>query len=95
MGLFDSLFGGGKKAEAPPVSQAAPAVAQPAASSAAPLDPEIPAAIAASIMSAAYAAAITAAIVHAQGGATALRFKRPGNLWALSGRQAIMAGRQR
>lgn len=88
MGFFDLLFGGGKKAEAPPVvrRQAAPVPAE--------FDPKIPAAIAAGVMSAAIAAAVVAAVVHTQGGAAALRFKRPGNIWALSGRQAVMASHQ-
>jgi hypothetical protein len=93
MGLFDSLFG--KKDAAPPAAQPAAPLAVPSVSS--EPDPQVTAAIAAAAyVNAAISAAVTAAVIHHTqgGGAVALRFKRPGNLWALSGRQAIMAGRQ-
>ena len=104
MGLFDSLFGGGDKPAPAPKKKAAPApVAEPVASAAAPagLNPEIVAAIAASIsmmedtsISAELLAAITAAVVHHSGGAHAVRIKRTSNAWAMSGRQKIMDSRQ-
>lgn len=100
MGLFDSLFGGGKKAEAPKAKpkKAAPEAAQPIAAEG--LTPEVVAAISASVgmmledASAELVAAVTAAIVHSRGGAMAVRIKRPGNAWAAAGRQKIMDSRQ-
>ncbi|EGO62355.1 hypothetical protein [Acetonema longum] len=94
MGLFDSLFGGGKKAEAPKKKEKK---AVPAAQTG--LTPEVVAAISASINmvmndDAEIIAAITAAVVHAGGGSAALHIKRSGNAWAASGRQKIMDGRQ-
>jgi hypothetical protein len=102
MGLFDSLFGGGKKAEAPKKEKkAVPAAAAPASVEveATDLTPEIVAAISAGInmvMSddAELIAAIAAVVVHAGGGAGALRIKRTSNAWAASGRQKIMDSRQ-
>ena len=104
MGLFDSLFGGGDKPAPAPKKKAAPApVAEPEASAPAPagLNPEIVAAIAASIsmmddtsISAELLAAITAAVVHHSGGAHAVRIKRTSNAWAMSGRQKLMDSRQ-
>ncbi|MDU4962021.1 MAG: hypothetical protein E6X17_15305 [Sporomusaceae bacterium] len=103
MGLFDSLFGGGKKAEAPKKEKkAVPAAAAPVSAETenTGLTPEIVAAISAGInmvMSddAELIAAITAAVVHAGGGARAIRINRSaGNVWAASGRQKIMDGRQ-
>lgn len=101
MGLFDSLFGGGKKAEAPKKEKkAVPAAAAPASTDeASGLTPEIVAAISAGINmvmndDAELIAAITAAVVHAGGGSAALRIKRAGNAWAASGRHKIMDGRQ-
>lgn len=101
MGLFDSLFGGGKKAEAPKKEKKAvpAAAAAPASSEATGLAPEIVAAITAGINmvmndDAELIAAITAAVVHANGGGAALRLKRTSNAWAASGRQKIMDGRQ-
>lgn len=100
MGLFDSLFGGGKEAEAPKKEKkAVPAAAAPASAEATGLTPEIIAAISAGInmvMSddAELIAAIAAVVVHAGGGARALRIKHSSNAWAASGRQKIMDGRQ-
>ena len=102
MGLFDSLFGSGKKAEAPKKEKKAvpTAVALASVEAEAPgLTPEIVAAISAGInmvMSddAELIAAIAAVVVHAGGGAGALRIKRTSNAWAASGRQKIMDGRQ-
>lgn len=102
MGLFDSLFGGGKKAEAPKAKpkKAAPEAVQPVVAVEG-LTPEVVAAISASVSmmleedaSAELVAAVTAAIIHSRGGAMAVRFKRTGNAWAASGRQKIMDGRQ-
>jgi len=98
MGLFDSLFGGGKK-EAPkakPAQQAPAAVAAPAGG----IPPEVVAAISASVgmvmddASPEVIAAVTAAIIHARGGCSALRIKRGGSAWAASGLQKIMDCRQ-
>lgn len=105
MGFFDSLFGGGKKEEAPkakPKKAKAPAAEAPAvaAAPAGGLTPEVIAAISASVgmvmedASAEMVAAVTAAIVHARGGAGAVRFRRASAAWASSGRQKIMDGRQ-
>lgn len=109
MGLFDNLFGGGKKPEPAPKKKAkrAPeaepvAVAAVVESQAAPgISPEIVAAIAASIsmmddtsISAELLAAITAAVVHHSGGAHAVKIKRASNAWAMSGRQKLMDARQ-
>lgn len=108
MGLFDSLFGGKKQPEpAPKKQKAEPAasVTEAAAPAIAAIDgvhPEIVAAIAASIammddtnISAELLAAITAAVVHHSGGGVhAVKIKRGGNAWALSGRQKIMDSRQ-
>ena len=104
MGLFDSLFGGGAKPAPAPKRQAAPApVIQPVASAAesAGINPEIVAAIAASInmmddtsISAELLAAITAAVVHHSGGAHAVKIKHTSNVWAISGRQKLMDSRQ-
>jgi hypothetical protein len=104
MGLFDSLFGGGDKPVPAPKKKAAPApVAESVVSAAAPtgINPEIVAAIAASIsmmddtsISAELLAAITAAVVHHSGGAHAVKIKRTSNAWAMSGRQKIMDSRQ-
>ncbi|MDR7867228.1 MAG: hypothetical protein RIN56_10440 [Sporomusaceae bacterium] len=106
MGFFDSLFGGGKKQEAPKTkpkkvktkeSQAeAPAAAAPAGD----LTPEVIAAISASVgivmedASAEMVAAVTAAIVHARGGGNVVRFRRNSSAWAATGRQKIMDSRQ-
>ena len=38
-------------------------------------------------------AAVTAAIMHAQGGARAVRFSHSSNVWTIAGRQKIMNGR--
>ena len=104
MGLFDSLFGGGDKPAPAPKKKAAPApVAEPEASAPAPagLNPEIVAAIAASIsmmddtsISAELLAAITAAVVHHSGGAHAVRIKRTSNAWAMKKKKKIMDSRQ-
>ena len=100
MGLFDSLFGGGKKAEAPKKEKkAVPAAAAPASTEPAGLTPEIVAAISAGITmimndDAELIAAIAAVVVHAGGGARALRIKHASSAWAASGRQKIMDGRQ-
>ena len=92
MGLFDSLFGGGKEAEAPKKGKKA----APAASG---LTPEIVAAISASINAvmsddAEIIAAIAAVVAHSGGSAGALHIKRSGNAWSAAGRQKIMDGRQ-
>lgn len=99
MGIFDMLFG--KKSTISAASRpAAPAAVREAAAQTAAtapgLDLQIPAAAAAAAyFNYAVTAAVTAAVLHhTREGAVALRFTRPGNLWALSGRQAIMAGRQ-
>ena len=111
MGLFDSLFGGGAKPE--PEKQSEPAVAKVAVAAIQPeavgaaavstgLNPEIVAAIAASIncvmdtsIDAELLAAITAAVVHHSGGAVrAVPIKRTSGAWALSGRQKLMDVRQ-
>lgn len=100
MGLFDSLFGGGKQ-EAPqekPIKVKAAVAAEAAPANG--LTPEVVAAISASVgmmmedASAEMIAAVTAAIIHARGGANAVRFKRTSNAWAAYGRQKIMDGRQ-
>ena len=102
MGLFDSLFGGPKPEPAPKKKKEKP-VAEPEVVAAAPagLNPEIVAAIAASIavmddtsISAELMAAITAAVVHHSGGAHAVKIKRTSNTWAMSGRQKLMDSRQ-
>ncbi len=109
MGFFSSLFGGGKKAEAPKKEKAVPAAAPvateaPAGASVVAADgvpPEVVAAISASINAimnddAEMIAAVTAAIIHAQGGAgvRAISIKRTGNPWAAAGRTKIMDSRQ-
>ena len=65
------------------------------------LNPEIVAAIAASIscvmdtsLDAELLAAITAAVVHHGGGVHAVRIKRTQSAWALTGRQKLMDSRQ-
>lgn len=95
MGFFGSLFGGEKKEE--PAKQN---VSQPAAVSAATggVPPEVIAAISASVTvvmdnDAELIAAITAAIKHA-GGVPVVRIKRSNNLWAVSGRNDLMAASQ-
>lgn len=103
MGFFDSLFGGGKKAEAPKkAKKAAPAAVEtaPAAAEDTGVKPEVIAAIGASIdlvleggLSAELVAAIAAACVHSQGGAY-VPIKHTSNVWAASGRQKIMDSRQ-
>lgn len=103
MGFFDSLFGGGKKQEAPKAKTKKAKVAAPVEEAAAPaegLTPEVLAAISASVgvvmedASAEMVAAVTAAIVHARGGGGAVRFKRTNTAWAAAGRQKIMDSRQ-
>ncbi|EAX48137.1 hypothetical protein TcarDRAFT_1684 [Thermosinus carboxydivorans Nor1] len=106
MGFFDSLFGGGKKAEAPKKEKKKKAAPVPADETAEPaqasgLTPEIIAAISASVnmvladeSDPAVVAAVVAAIAHAQGGVRAVRFKRTNNIWAVTGRQKIMDSRQ-
>jgi len=101
MGLFDSLFGGGKPAEAPKKEKkATPAAAVPASHDVAPgISPEVVAAISASINMVmcdddALIAAVTAAVVHARGGVSAVRITRTSNAWAAAGRQKIMDSRQ-
>ena len=107
MGFFDSLFGSGKKAEAPKKKKKEPS-APPVATEQAPaaavtvegdIDPKIVAAILAGISAmdddAELMAAIAAAIVHARaGGVGAVSFRRAGNAWAASGRQKNMDRRQ-
>ena len=113
MGLFDSLFGGGSKPEPAPEKQSEPVVVkkaavadiQPeavgAAAVSAELNPEIVAAIAASIncvmdtsVNAELLAAITAAVVHHSGGGVrAVKIQHTSNAWALSGRQKLMDSR--
>ena len=105
MGLFDSLFGGGSKPEPAPTKKSAPApvaeVVHAAAVSAEP-NPEIVAAIAASIncvmdtsINAELLAAITAAVVHHGGGGVhAVKIQHASGAWALSGRQKLMDSRQ-
>ena len=99
MGLFDSLFGGGKKPEAPKekaVSAAAPVASEETTG----LKPEIVAAISAGVAAvmsddAEVIAAVTAAIIHAGGaGVNALRIKHAvGNPWGSAGRIKIMNDR--
>lgn len=113
MGLFDSLFGGGSKPEPAPKKQSepvvvakeavavAPAATVAAAAASAELNPEIVAAIAASIncvmdtsVNAELLAAITAAVVHHGGGGVhAVKIHRTSNAWAQSGRQKLMDSR--
>lgn len=100
MGFFDSLFGGGKKAEAPKkAKKAAPAAVETAPAAADQgVPPEVIAAIGASINEVLdggveMVAAIAAACVHAQGGAY-VPIKRTSNAWAAIGRQKIMDSRQ-
>ena len=99
MGLFGSLFGCDKKADAPKAKCCQSAVvAQPAVAGGIPA--EVIAAISASVgimmddASADMVAAIAAAIVHSRGGSSALRIKRTGNAWAASGLQKVMDCRQ-
>lgn len=106
MGFFDSLFGGGKKAEAPKKKKkkAVPAEAVETESQQTPADgltPEVIAAISASVnmilhdeSDPAVVAAVVAAIAHARGGANAVKIKRSSNAWAASGRQKLMDSRQ-
>lgn len=101
MGLFDSLFGGGKKAEAPKKKKAAPAAVETVEAVAdTGIRPEIIAAISASINMVMsddeMIAAIAAAIHHAGGAGTGLglRIKRSGDAWAVAGRQKVMDSRQ-
>ena len=110
MGLFDSLFGGGSKPEPAPKKQPEPVAAPVAAANiqpeavdaAAGINPEIVAAISASIscvmdtsVNAELLAAITAAVVHHSGGGVhAVRIKHSSNAWPLSGRQKLMDSRQ-
>lgn len=113
MGLFDSLFGGGSKPEPAPKKQSEPAAVSKtavavtpvetvgAAAPSAEMNPEIVAAIAASIncvmdtsVNAELLAAITAAVVHHSGGGVrAVKIKRTNSAWALSGRQKLMDSR--
>ena len=113
MGLFDSLFGSGSKPEPAPKKQSepvvvakeavavAPAVTVAAAAPSAEMNPEIVAAIAASIncvmdtsVNAELLAAITAAVVHHSGGGVhAVKIHRTSNAWAQSGRQKLMDSR--
>ena len=115
MGFFDSLFGSGKKEEPPkkkkkrkqaPVAdeQQAEELAElpPAVTVEGEIDPQVVAAIMASIDcmtdrndDAELIAAITAAIVHSRStGGQAVRIKRTNNAWAAAGRQKIMDSRQ-
>ena len=112
MGLFDSLFGGGSKPEPAPKKQSEPVAAkaavakiQPEAGAAtvnAGINPEIVAAISASIncvmdtsINAELLAAITAAVVHHGGGGVhAVKIQHASGAWALSGRQKLMDSRQ-
>ena len=110
MGLFDSLFGGGSKPEPAPKKQPEPVAAKAAVANiqpeavgaAAGLNPEIVAAISASIncvmdtsLNAELLAAITAAVVHhGSGGVHAVKIKHSSNAWPLSGRQKLMDSRQ-
>ena len=110
MGLFDSLFGGGSQPEPAPKKQPEPVAAPVAAANiqpeavgaAAGINPEIVAAISASIscvmdtsVNAELLAAITAAVVHHSGGGVhAVRIKHSSNAWPLSGRQKLMDSRQ-
>ena len=109
MGLFDSLFGGGSKPEPAPKKQPEPVAAKAAVANiqpeavgaAAGLNPEIVAAISASIncvmdtsVNAELLAAITAAVVHHGGGGVhAVKIHRTSNAWAQSGRQKLMDSR--
>lgn len=112
MGLFDSLFGGGSKPEPAPKKQSEPAVVSKTAVAVTPVEtagavpsaemnPEIVAAIAASIncvmdtsVNAELLAAITAAVVHHSGGGVrAVKIQRTNSAWALSGRQKLMDSR--
>lgn len=100
MGLFDSLFGGGKKEAAPKKKQAAPAAVETVEADDSGIKPEIIAAISASINMVMsddeMIAAIAAAIHHAGGAGTGLglRIKRSSDAWAIAGRQKIMDSRQ-
>ena len=98
MGLFDSLFGGGKQQEAPKARpKKEKAVAQGAADQGVP--PEVIAAICASVSvimdeDDAMVAAVVAAIVHARSGGLAVRIRRTANAWGATGRQKLMDSRQ-
>lgn len=101
MGLLDSLFGSGKKAETPKPKPVAAAPAAVVSETVETISPEVIAAISASIgmimedAGAELAAAIAAVILHSKGGGCrAVSIKRSSYAWAASGRQKIMDGRQ-
>lgn len=98
MGLFDSLFGGGKEKEAPKAKPKKEKVAVEVAVTQG-IPPEVIAAISASVGmvmddDAEMVAAVAAAIVHARGGGLAVKVKRTSNAWGAMGRQKLMDGRQ-
>lgn len=85
MGFLDALFGGGKEAEAPKPKKekkaAAPSPA-PAHVEAPGISPEVVAVIAAAVCA------------FAGTGQLAIRIRHTSNVWALTGRQQLMDGRQ-
>ena len=110
MGFFDSLFGSGKQSEPPKkkkkrkqalIAEEQPAELPPAVTVEGNIDPQVVAAIMASIDcmtdmadDAAMIAAITAAIMHSRSTCgLAVRIKRTNSTWAAAGRQKIMDSR--
>jgi hypothetical protein len=95
MGLFDSLFGGGSKANPAPQEQSeAAAVVKTAGTVSAELAPELVAAIAASISCLMDTSASAELAVRRGDGAYPLKSGSTSSAWALTARQKLMDARQ-
>jgi len=96
MGLLDSLFGRNSKSEAELQKQPGPSavVQTPPSTVSAELQPEIVAAIAASISCVMDTGAIAKMAVHSDYGGYAVRNDYTSSAWALTGLQKLMDARQ-
>jgi hypothetical protein len=97
MGLLDSLFGRGSKSEAELQKQpghAAAVVQTPPSTVSAELQPEIVAAIAASISCVMDTGASAKLADHSGNGGYAVKNDYTSSAWALTGRQKLMDARQ-
>jgi len=96
MGLLDSLLGRGSKSEAELQKQPehAAVVQTPPSTVSAGLQPEIVAAIAASISCVMETSVSAKMAVHSGDGGYAVKNDYTGSAWALTGRQKLMDARQ-